>query len=459
MRSQIRQGSGGTMEIDRQSDERIKAENARLRARVEELERRLSSGAAPRDAQRELADSVPYRALFDAVTVPLVVHRADGLLVAINRADCARWRISPEQIIGKYNALEDPQAVTTGHAEAFRRALAGEVVTLPPVPYDTEPGELYKDRRRLWTEPSYVAFEDASGNRFVAVVTIDVTARVESEAQRRRGAALLEAFIQNAPMLMFARDSEGRHTLLNPPVEALLGKPRQELMGKTQHDLFPAEIADRFATQDRAAMASSEPITSEDEMELADGTHVYMSTRFALRDEEGRVSGCGAIAVDITERVRAEARTRHLQEKMLLVQQETIRAISTPLLPIADGVLVAPLVGELTRERGAQFTETLLDGISRQHARITILDVTGVPQAGPEVTDALIRAARSARLLGAEVVLTGIRPSVAQALVELGADLGGIVTRGTLERGVTYALSGREGARPPARTRSGRGAH
>ncbi len=149
----------------------------------------------------------------------------------------------------------------------------------------------------------------------MAVVSIDVTARVESEAQRRRGAALLEAFIQNAPMLMFARDDEGRHTLLNPPVEELLGKPREELMGKTQHDLFPAEIADRFATQDRAAMASSEPITSEDEMELADGRHVFMSTRFALRDEEGRVSGCGAIAVDITERVRAEARTRQLQRR------------------------------------------------------------------------------------------------------------------------------------------------
>ncbi|WP_437767252.1 STAS domain-containing protein [Sorangium sp. So ce281] len=123
---------------------------------------------------------------------------------------------------------------------------------------------------------------------------------------------------------------------------------------------------------------------------------------------------------------------------------------------IADGVLVAPLVGDLTRERGAQFTETLLEGISRQQARITILDVTAVPQAGPEVTDALIRAARSARFLGAEVVLTGIRPSVAQALVELGADLGGIVTRATLERGVTYALSMRPGARVAAQDPDGR---
>ncbi|MGK3961490.1 PAS domain-containing protein [Sorangium sp. So ce1667] len=444
------------METYQQRNEGIEAENARLRARVEELERRLRAVEPPRDAQRELADSVPYRALFDAVTVPLVVHRADGLLVAINRADCARWGLTPDQIIGKYNPLDDPQAATTGHAEAFLRALAGEVVTLPAVSYEVEPGALYAEKRKVWTEPSYASFEDASGNRFVVVVSLDVTARVESDAQRRRGAALLEAFIQNAPMLMYARDTEGRHTLVNAPVAAHLGKSREELMGKTQYELFPAPIADRFTAQDRAAMASSQPITVEDVLELADGTHVYMTTKFALRDEEGRVSGCGGISTDITERVRGEERSRQLQQKMLLVQQETIRAISTPLLPIADGVLVAPLVGELTRERGAQFTETLLEGISSQQARITILDVTGVPQAGPDVTDALIRAARSARLLGAEVVLTGIRPSVAQALVELGADLGGIVTRATLERGVTYALSMRRGARVAAPDPDGR---
>ncbi|WP_438003415.1 hypothetical protein WME89_31570 [Sorangium sp. So ce321] len=72
------------------------------------------------------------------------------------------------------------------------------------------------------------------------------------------------------------------------------------------------------------------------------------------------------------------------------------------------------------------------------------------------MTDALIRAARSARWLGAEVVITGIRPSVAQALAELGADPGGIATRATLERGVTYARSMRQGARVAAQDPDGR---
>ncbi|XXY51253.1 PAS domain-containing protein [Sorangium sp. So ce269] len=223
---------------------------------------------------------------------------------------------------------------------------------------------------------------------------------------------------------------------------------REEIVGKTLDDVVPAPVADALRGVDTDAIASAAPVDVEVRLPAADGMHVYLGTTFALRDEGGGVVGTCGIATDITERVRAEEQARKLQEDMLRIQDETLRALSTPLLPIASGVLVMPLVGEVSRERAAQVIETLLDGLSRQQATIAILDVTGVPQAGPSVTDTLLRTARSVRLLGAEVVLTGIRPSVAQALVELGADLGGIVTQGTLEQGVAYALAARRGARP-----------
>jgi anti-anti-sigma regulatory factor len=83
----------------------------------------------------------------------------------------------------------------------------------------------------------------------------------------------------------------------------------------------------------------------------------------------------------------------------------------------------------------------LLNGISRARTRVAILDITGVPRVDAETAEALLRVARSVGLLGAEMVLTGIRPEVARTLVELGVSLGGIVTKGTLESGIAYAMN------------------
>ncbi|AUX46513.1 hypothetical protein SOCE26_080190 [Sorangium cellulosum] len=425
-------------------DESLRAENARLRARVAELERRLGLGEAapPREAQAAAGERpVPFEAVFDLMPMPIFVHRTDGTVVAIN-AICGTWfKARRENVVGVQNVLRHPEAERTGIAEAFRRAAAGEVATVPATPYVID----HATGRRLWIEVTYLPLRDEAGVSFVVAVTRDVTAYKEAEAQQRRSAALLESIIENAPLLIYAVDTEGRYTVANRRVEEGIGRPRSDLLGRDGRGFVPDEALARFTAQNRAAEASSEPIVLEDQLEGPNGTRVYITTKFALRDDEGKVTGVCGISADITERVRAEEENLRLQEQMFRVREETLRSISTPLLPIAAGVLVVPLVGKMTRERADLVIEALLHGISDQQARIAILDVTGMPEAGAEVTDALIRAARSVRLLGAEIVITGVRPSVAQALVQLEADLGGIVTRGTLERGVAYALSTRSG--------------
>jgi rsbT co-antagonist protein RsbR len=99
-----------------------------------------------------------------------------------------------------------------------------------------------------------------------------------------------------------------------------------------------------------------------------------------------------------------------------------------------------PLVGAIDAARADRMLGALLDGIGAQSARVAILDVTAVKGVDAQVAEALLGAARAARLLGAEVVLTGIQPAVAQAVVELGVDLGTIATMSTLGEGVRYAL-------------------
>ncbi|WP_437662762.1 PAS domain-containing protein [Sorangium sp. So ce1182] len=440
------------MSTSTQGNEALEAEIARLRARVAELERSLEEARAQRAPEPRL-EGVSYQAIFDALPVPLTIYRPDGTIIALNDVNCARFGTTRELIASKYNVLADEQAVAKGYAGAFQKALAGEEVKMQPTFYETAPSPIHPGpSRRVWSQATYAPIRDEDGVRLVASVSVDVTAQLETEAKLRQSAALLEAVIENAPLLIYVKDREGRHKIVNRKLEAFVGKPRDEIVGKTLDDVVPTPVADVLRSMDTDAVASAAPVSTEVHIPTADGGRVYLGTTFALRDEEGRVVGTGGIGLEITERVRAEEQTRKLQEDMLRIQDETLRALSTPLLPIARGVLVMPLVGEVSRERAAQVIETLLDGISRQQARIAILDVTGVPQAGPSVTDALLRTAQSVRLLGAEVVLTGIRPSVAQALVELGTDLGGIVTRGTLEQGVAYALSERWGA---SRSRGG----
>ncbi len=125
-------------------------------------------------------------------------------------------------------------------------------------------------------------------------------------------------------------------------------------------------------------------------------------------------------------------------------QRYAIRSLSTPILQIWDDVLVLPVIGILDTQRSNDIMETLLDAVVRMHARYVILDVTGVEVVDTKTADHLIKVVSSARLLGAQCVLTGIQPAVAQTLVELGIDLSTLATMRNLQDGLHECLRRRE---------------
>jgi ABC-type sugar transport system substrate-binding protein/anti-anti-sigma regulatory factor len=127
------------------------------------------------------------------------------------------------------------------------------------------------------------------------------------------------------------------------------------------------------------------------------------------------------------------------QHQALLI--ETIMEISSPAVPIAKGILVMPLIGVIDSQRASRFMETLMSEIGNHHAAVVLIDISGVSIVDTSVANYLIQAARATRLLGAEVVLVGISPPVAQTIVHLGVDLTGIITRADLESGFAYALA------------------
>lgn len=140
---------------------------------------------------------------------------------------------------------------------------------------------------------------------------------------------------------------------------------------------------------------------------------------------------------DAIERGEALAQAR---QQIILSQQAALRELSTPLIPLSDEVLLMPLIGMIDALRAQQILETLLQGMTDHRAKTVIMDITGVQIVDTHVANALIQAAQAVRLLGARVVLTGIRPEVAQTLVGLGVDLGTIVTYSSLQSGIANTL-------------------
>lgn len=127
-------------------------------------------------------------------------------------------------------------------------------------------------------------------------------------------------------------------------------------------------------------------------------------------------------------------------------QRQELMEVATPVLRLWEGIVAVPLIGTLDSGRSQVVMESLLNGIVEEQAQVAILDITGVPMVDTLVAQHLMKTALAVRLMGAECVISGIRPQIAQTVVHLGIDLGEITTRATLSDALKYALT-RTGAR------------
>jgi len=127
------------------------------------------------------------------------------------------------------------------------------------------------------------------------------------------------------------------------------------------------------------------------------------------------------------------------KERVIAQQQAAIQELSTPILPLRDGLLLLPLVGMMDSHRARQVTESLLDAISAQRARAVVIDITGVPAVDSMVANHLIQTTQAARLMGTTVVITGISTENAQTLVRIGIDPGSLNCVGDVQSGLQVA--------------------
>ncbi len=128
------------------------------------------------------------------------------------------------------------------------------------------------------------------------------------------------------------------------------------------------------------------------------------------------------------------------REEIIYRQQREMMELSTPVVKLWEGVLALPLIGTLDSERTQVVMENLLEEIVRNSASIAIIDITGVPTVDTLVAQHLMKTVAAARLMGADCIISGIRPQIASTIVHLGVELGNVTTKATLADALTIAL-------------------
>jgi len=128
------------------------------------------------------------------------------------------------------------------------------------------------------------------------------------------------------------------------------------------------------------------------------------------------------------------------REEVISRQQQEMMELSTPVVALWDGILALPLIGTLDSARTQVVMESLLERIVETSAEIAIIDITGVPTVDTLVAQHLLKTVAAARLMGADCIISGIRPQIAQTIVHLGVELGQVITKATLADAFRIAL-------------------
>jgi len=391
---------------------------------------------ASMEAQR-VEGAARFRNLLAALGNIVIVLDGEGRIYEWNPCAEAMYGYSRDEVIGEnYFAMFLPPDVQASVREDTRKVLSGTPTR------DGENTVLSRDGTSRVVRWNVDRLLDGGGRPIAVVASgTDVTEHRMAQKHLERREAEVQAILDNAPITVFVKDLEGRFTFTNRDFDAIFDHSRGWAVGKKDADFLPAEVVAQNRDNDRAALEAGHALESEELIPGKDGMHVYMVSKFPLLDASGAPYAVCGIALDITARKRAEEERAALADRIIEAQHEALRALSSPLLPIANGVVVMPLVGAIDAVRAALVQETLLAGVGQHQAEIAILDITGIDEIDAAVASGLVGAAQGAALLGAEVLLTGVRPAAARTLIELGVDMRGIKTLSSLQQGVTHAIS------------------
>lgn len=275
----------------------------------------------------------------------------------------------------------------------------------------------------------------------------------------------LEAMLRSIADGVIVCDTQGRFVHFNDAAQSILGAGAVDAPPEawsTTYGCFFPDGKTPFPPEDL-------PLARAIRGEAVDGTEIFIrhpkrpegafieAIARSIVDDRGERMGAVVVFRDISERKRHEMElaqklaSEREKNEMLERLRVAVNELSTPILEVWDGVLALPLIGVVDSKRAQQVMTRLLESVVDMQAHFVIIDVTGVPVLDTATADHLLKLVRAVELLGARCMLTGIGPSVAQTLVDLGVSFGSLVTLRNLKHGLRTCMGAvkKRAALPP----------
>lgn len=250
------------------------------------------------------------------------------------------------------------------------------------------------------------------------------------------GMDMLQVLVDNIrEYAIIMLDPKGLVTTWSPTAERLKGYSASEIVGKHFSVFYVREDAEGGKAERELEIAAREGRFEYEGWRVRkDGSKFWANVVLtALRDSQGRLRGFGKVTRDMSERKTMEERVK--KQTMEIMEMATV-----PVVQVWEGIILVPLIGMLDSARTQQLMEKLLQRLTETNSPVALLDITGVPAVDTQTAQHLIETIKAVRYIGAEVVLTGVRPVIAQTLVHLGIDLSGAITRSSLRAGLQVAF-------------------
>ncbi len=272
-----------------------------------EVQQRRQAEEAMRESQRRV------RAIFDQTFQFIGLLTPDGIIVEVNRTALRFIEAEASEVLGKPfwetpwwthspelqdRLREAVKSAGKGNFERFEATHSTPKAELRTIDFSLKP---------VRDEDGHVVFLIPEGR--------DITDRKQAEERLRESEARLQAILDNAPAVIYLKDTHARYLLVNRRFNEIFHLQREEVVGRTDYDLFPDEIADRFRNNDLKVLISEAALECEEVALHDDGPHDYLSVKFPLADSAGEVYAVCGISSDITDLKRAETLLRGSEDK------------------------------------------------------------------------------------------------------------------------------------------------
>jgi len=372
-------------------------------------------------------------------TMPIIEFKPDGTIVRANDLFLAATGYTLKDIQGQHHRIfmKADEAAKPAYKEFWSALAAGT----------SKSGQferVTKSGSTIWLEASYTPVQDANG-KTVSVIKFaqDITGARKAALAN---AAKMDAIDRSMAVIEFQPDGTILHA--NPAFLSVMGYTEGEIVGQ-HHRLFvsPEETRSAEYANFWQELASGKVKSGQFRRLAKGGKPIWLEANYnPVFDLEGHVERVVKFAIDITEKVESARATeialRQVREAERIREEmnRTLEEMSTPVMPIWDGILLLLLIGVVDSSRTDQAVTKTLERINETRARVFLLDISGVPAVDTAVANQLLKISKATQLMGCETVISGLSPAIARTMVELGVEVGEVRTTATLRDAFAIAL-------------------